>query len=209
MSNWVVLRGFAMLLGILLLVSILQKLINKPFNEFHLPEIAFEWEREPGQINKIIEAKKAEGGNFLTELNIDTFLFIPIYTILFIYLAFYLRASDLAAGNRYFYAIIVCILTAAIFDWTENYFMYRIINQGVSTELASYKYYACYIKWSLIALAVFIISLSFFSLGNLWVAVPGFAAFAIFVIGILFTRPLIQWGFGMLGFVLVMIAIFL
>lgn len=213
--NNIVIRVIVGLIGFGLFAGTLTALINKPFFELNMPQIGLEWARDPKtmgeQLNKTV--KKAGEDPFKklkSSLLGDSFLFIPLYIALFYLLANHIKTLIPETGARYFYAIIACIAFAAIADWFENYFIWKTAFLKEESVLFTYKYTAYIIKWSLIALASLIVSIGFLALGNLWVAVPGIATVILLVIGLI-PNPLspfmVQWGFGALGFVLLMAAI--
>lgn len=144
----------------------------------------------------------------IADLKGDTWVFIPAYILLFLALASHLKTSIPADGTWYFYAVMACALIAAVADWTENRFILITLNATDAGPEFAYKYAACFLKWFMIGLSVFLISLGYFSLKKYWVALPGFVNAAILVAGVIFAPALIQWGFGMMGLLLILAALF-
>jgi hypothetical protein len=206
MNSLTLIRGLAFLMGFAILAMTLPKLINKPLNQFHLDHIGLEWERDFTKANGIIDRLGRE--RMMRELNIDSFLFVPVYVAFFILLAFHLRSTSPSMGNFLFYGIIAGILLAGIADWLENFYTYQIAKSAAPEGYAAFKYHACFVKWSLIALTVAFASFAFLFRGNIWAPLAGFTTALVMLTGTAINHPLVQWGYCLMGFFLVIIAIF-
>lgn len=216
---WVyLLRLFLFVAGIGLAFWIFPMLINKPFNEYHLPQIGLEWGSDKKEMIEHLNnlSNKNETGlttnaliaRLKTNLIADTRFFIPFYILLFFILALHIKEMDLANPNLFFYAIMICIFAAAIADWIENDLIWKSFSAESNEANLRGKVLACAFKWGLIGAAVALISLGYLSAKNYWVAIPGFVNAAILVFGTLINPYLIQWGFGMLGILLLLTSIF-
>ncbi len=197
--------------------------LERSLEKFFMPQIGLEFARTPEEMEEQLEnlktgKERVEGvqvqRNILMErLNKDlwgdSLAFIPIYTVLFFALANHLRQSPATDGSRYFYLILACIAIAAVSDWIENYFIWKSLQPDASIAYLDIKFYACFAKWVMIGAAVFFTSMGFLQLEKFGIAIPGFINAAILVIGVILNPLLVQAGFGMLGILLLITAIFL
>jgi hypothetical protein len=138
----------------------------------------------------------------------DSYLIVPLYTAFFTWLAFSLRSTGSAMSQFLFYAIIASILTAGFADLLENLYTSRIAAGHATESLVNQKYYACFMKWGFIAATLLFVSMVFLLRGSIWVPLVGFTTVIVFVLGFTVNRPLVQWGFSLMGATLLVIAIF-
>ena len=175
------------------------KVINKKEGKFFMPMIEQEWARNASEMKE----PPSKGS-----LIFDTILFVPLYVVVFYILASQIQSHGDNKSIIYF-AILACAIVAALADWTENFSIWQI---GFGSGNGSYydiKTYACFVKWLLIGVAAVFVSLGYASIKNFWVAIPGFINAVILLYGTIFDHALIQWGFGLLGIVLLIVSIFL
>ena len=133
----------------------------------------------------------------------DSIVFIPIYVgVLYILASHIQNSPKVANGSFYFYVIISCTVIAALADWTENYFIHQVTFKEATPTSFSIKYYACYIKWFSIGVAVLLTSLGFLAERNAWVGIPGLVNAAVLIYGTVSNHAHIQWGFGMMGLII-------
>lgn len=206
MTNFSALHGFALFLGFCILALTLPQLINKPFHQFNMQTVQLEWERDPNKAKEIIG--KMGRDRTLRDLKLDSWVVVPLYIALFIWLAFHLKTVEHPLGPVLFFAIIVTILIAGVFDLFENYYTARVVTGQTTQSLLDMKYYACFLKWALIAAALLLVSVAFLLRGNTAVALTGFATVVVFVLSFIAFRPLVQWGFVLMGVTFLMIGFF-
>lgn len=197
--------------------------LERSLEKFFMPQIGLEFARTPEEMEEQLDnlttgKERAEGvqvqrnilmGRLNKALWGDSLVFIPIYTALFFALANHLRLSPALDGTRYFYFVLTGIAIAAVSDWIENYFIWKSLQSDAPIAYFDIKYYACFAKWFMIGAAVFFTSMGFLQLKKFGIAVPGFINAAILVIGVILNPLLVQAGFGMLGILLLLTAIFL
>lgn len=217
-------RAILVILGIaLVFMTWTAYSLEMSLEKFFMPQIGLEFARTPEEMEEQLDnlttgKERAEGvqvqrnilmGRLNKALWGDSLVFIPIYTALFFALANHLRLSPAPDGTRYHYFILTGIAIAAVSDWIENYFIWKSLQSDAPIAYFDIKYFACFAKWLMIGAAVFFTSMGFLQLKKFGIAVPGFINAAILVIGVILNPLLVQAGFGMLGILLLLTAIFL
>ncbi|MBI5351572.1 MAG: hypothetical protein HZB50_02925 [Chloroflexi bacterium] len=209
------LRIIGGVMGLVVLSLTLPK-IFKPASEvfagrFKMPGMAIEWVRAPEEAQKIIVSHSKE---LKQGLGLDTYFIVPIYVLYYIGLAWFLRSQSGAWGNYLAIGVIVCITIAGFFDEGENFYTKKILDAFEDKSIkpdASWldkKFYACYIKWALIAIVLALTGIMFLSRGNSLAGSVNLLGALIFLIG--FANKeffLSEWGFAGMGMSLLFIVI--
>lgn len=217
-SIWMyLLRLLLFVAGAGLAIPVFSILVNKPLDQYHLPQIGLEWESTPEGMEKQLGNLAPQGKTGLSReelikrldisLKYDSRGFIPFYIMLFFVIALHIKKMDVINGNLYLYSIMACILFAAVADWMENDLIWKSVSAEAGETYLRSKVLACALKWGLIALAVFLVSFGFLGMNNLWVAIPGLIAAGVMLIGVFGPHYLIQWAFGLLGILLAVCAV--
>jgi hypothetical protein len=199
-------KGVVILAGVTLIVltSVMywkNRTATKTGSSYFMPMIQQEWARRAEDMGE-----KPTMGSLWS----DSIAFIPMYIFVLYTLATHLQNSaKVGNGNIYFYTIITCTIIAALADWTENYFIYRVSFTEATPTFFDIKYYACFIKWLFIGIAVLLTSLGFLAERNAWVGILGLVNAFILIYGTIANPALIQWGFGMMGLVILITSLFL
>lgn len=176
------------------------RMVLKKDGKFFMPMIEQEW---------VMDAQGMKEAPSKLSLFLDSILFIPLYVTVFYILAQNINKAPEYDGQIVFYAIVGCAVIAALADYVENYFMWQLAVGKNTADIYLFKTYACFVKWMLIGTATVFVSAGYASMKNYWVAVPGFINAALLIYGTISSHALIQWGFGMLGVVLLIVFFFL
>jgi hypothetical protein len=192
--------------GSLLLLMVGSAFLTRKSNErLFMPVIGLEYGRNPAELKDYLPENGPAA--LKADINKDSYGFIPAYIGIFLILAFHIKNSNLTDGSWFFYTILACALIAALADWAENILILKTTYLAEPDPLFANKFTAYFLKWLMIGFAIFLVSLGYLRMGKPGVAIPGLLNALILVGGLLFDAALIQWGFGMMGLLLLLAAI--
>lgn len=196
-------RIFAPLAGCLLLFVTVRSFIEPKKDlprGFRKPALALELVQNTDEARQILKVYKPE--DIQRDLKFDSFAFIPLYVLLFLSLGFWFKGRELPYASVFALAIGVCIVAAGLFDVLENLRQWAILKNLDQAGVDSIRQ-AALIKWFLLFLTTAILSIPFLWRGN-WVFVVGLLYLSTAIVGCIGVfsdshRPLIEWGFSLLG----------
>ncbi len=227
MNTWLgILRVLAFVIGIgILLISLPNALSRQkaglPGN-FHLPGIAQEWTQSPQEANLILE-KYTPPAIANRDINLDTWLIVPMYLLFFVNLALHLLTTGSRTQNILAMGVIVAVLIAAVADFIENHRTLALVEAFVQKQaqgglngddqiLLQQKFQAYVVKWMFLAIVLGFVGLIFTiqatiggglpnikTAASLAIGIPNLAAAAFFALGLARSNSLVEWGFILFG----------
>lgn len=206
------LRIIGFVMGAFILMITLPGLLNRTGEffpgGFKLRGLALEWVKKPDEAIKIIDTHAAR---LLKDLKLDSQIVVPLYVFYYIALAWYLKIQGSTREIFLASAITISILIAGLYDLRENAFTSKVINNfnnsgRLDITNLEQKYWACYIKWSLIALVILLIGVMLITQGNSLTGMINLLAAIIFLAGFIGSKSITEWGFAAMGIGLLFIA---
>jgi hypothetical protein len=176
------------------------------------PMLALEFAEAVDDIRQVVgdraDPRRAE---MLASLKIDTFGFIPTYWLFFLSLSWLLAHRSIS--NAFWPAVVVavCATVAALFDFSENHYIRVALETPLSqtaTETVAGIYRSALIKWSLIFVAIGLLSPLFLGRHDLlaWIGIFFLLTSVLGFVG-LFYHPAIEWSYRPLLISMIALAI--
>lgn len=169
---------------------------------FHMPGVAMEFARTEKELQTVLSGANSPE-KMRSGLNLDSRLVIPLYVVFFIVFASWLKQANPQQSNLLIVAIIIFILAAGISDYLENFFATQTLNAYEKGSLTDAMFFrnsiATTAKWGLIAFTMFLVALGLFKNNLNFVGSVYLLNALIFAIGLVWHRPIVEWGFTMMG----------
>jgi hypothetical protein len=195
-----VFRWAAPLTGGFLLCLTLSKLLQPTSlpRGFHLPGILLELVENENEAKAVRDA--SEDGRIRLGLVIDTFFFIPLYTSLFLVMGWWLAGRDVPFATWLGVVVCIGIVLAAGFDVLENVRTFELLRASSPKVLDGIRQ-AALVKWGTLFTLVLVLCCPFLRTGG-WLLLVGLIYLITGVVGLLgvvWLRPLVEWGFMLIG----------
>ena len=193
-------RFVAPLAGLMLLLITLPRLLGPAAlpRGFHLPGLLLELVETEDEVEAVKRVTPPD--TIRQALKFDNFVFIPLYTLIFLVLGYWLagRAQPFALAL----GIMVCVgvVVMAGFDVLENARTYEVLKAS-SPQVVDAIRHAALVKWSILFALALVLSLPFLRSGG-WLFLVGLlylVTAAVGLLGVVWFRPLVQWGFMLTG----------
>jgi patatin-related protein len=204
-AKWL-LRVLAPLMGIAVFVMALLDALSSSNNlpaGFRLRVIALELAQNVEQLKQVVASYGSEV-QIQAGLALDSWLFIPLYLLLFVALAFLLARSDTPRGKWLGVLLAACAVGAALADLLENAFIGAAVATSDPQMVAS-MHVAALTKWWLFVALMALLALVFFArrkragfLSALYLLIAAIGA-----LGLAFAPPLVEQFYGLIGVALI------
>lgn len=138
-----------------------------------------------------------------SELNLDLYLFIPFYLILFFALSAWLSWCDIPYSRLLSIAVATCVIVAAVGDVIEDLRTVSVLSDLNQASVDGIRQ-AALIKWTIFSVMMFLMAVPFAWRGG-WVLMVGILyglTGAIGVLGVLWHHSLLEWFFALIGLAL-------
>ena len=137
------------------------------------------------------------------ELNLDLYIFIPFYLILFLALGAWLSWSNIPYARLLGIAVAACVIVAALWDVIEDLQTFSVLRDLNQTSVDSIRQ-AALIKWTMLSVMMLLMAVPFVWRGG-WVLMIGILyglTGVIGVLGVLWHHSLLEWYFALIGLAL-------
>ena len=134
------------------------------------------------------------------ELNLDLYLFIPFYLLLFLGLGAWLSYSDIPYARMLGIAVAVCVIVAALWDVIEDLRTFSVLRDLNLASVDGIRQ-AALIKWTMLSLMMLLMAVPFVGRGG-WVLIVGILyglTGVIGVLGVVWDHSLLEWFFALIG----------
>ena len=163
------------------------------------PMMALEFAETVDDIRQVVGDQADRRAEMLASLKIDTFGIIPIYWLFFLSLSWLLAHRSISNAFWLGIAVAVCATVAALFDFAENHYIRVTLETPLSqttTETVAGIFRSALIKWSLIFVALGLLSRLFLGRNDLlaWIGIFFLLTSVLGFVGLVY-HPAIEWSY--------------
>lgn len=195
-------------IGSVILLWTLSALLSPPPDSlppgFHLLGLALELPASPDEVGRINPQLKDQVKNGLWA---DSFLVVPVYVLLFVAQGVLLRRNG---WNVIGIGVIVCAVLAGLADEIENSRQVVLLQANHPTDpQVLHVYIAASFKWALLGVVMLLLGTAAWERDGWWklASSVSFSSAALLLMGIGVHRPLVQYGFTLMGLALVAVGV--
>lgn len=203
-------RVVAPLAGLVLFRITPQLLAPSPpgLDGFHSPVIALELVENEQQVRDILAVYEQRNPQpaaeqIRREIQLDNWVIIPVYTLLFLAFSLWLSGSDRPRARALVIALVAGAVGAAASDLAENASILAAL-ESLSQPVVDSIRQASLVKWALLAVLIGLLAVPFLTHKG-WVRIVGLLYLLAGVVGlggVLWQRPLLEWFFALMGLAL-------